>query len=76
MHSAGKNLSLQAFLWASAGHSTAGLGTSAWDPVQIHGEVALVTGLRSGQVTFKNIGSCNFISTKFQTQTKLEVTTT
>ena len=28
-HSAGKNLSLQAFLWASDGHSTAGLGIFA-----------------------------------------------
>ena len=28
-HSAGKNLSLQAFLWASEWHSTAGLGTFA-----------------------------------------------
>ena len=44
-----KNLSLQAFLWASDGHSTAGLDTFAgvqnlqvWNVV-----VALVTGLKS-----------------------------
>jgi len=59
-----KNLSLQAFLWAS--------GRWAFNrrPGHFCMHMALATVWGSGQVTFKNIG------TKFRTQSKLEVTTT